>query len=80
MKTDAKTREELQPIILDLINYVADNIQNLIKKEEIDMNVISYLAGGVSRSNLLQQVNIRDFIYESLLELSENDKLLFSTG
>ena len=75
MKTDAKTREELQPIILDLINYVADNIQNLIKKEEIDINVISYLAGGVSRSNLLQQVNIRDFIYESLLEMSENDKL-----
>ena len=75
LKTDAKTREELQPIILDLINYVADNIQNLIKKEEIDINVISYLAGGLGRSNLLQQVNIRDFIYESLLELSENDKL-----
>lgn len=69
MKTDAKTREILQPIILNLINYVADNIHNLIKKDEIDINVISYLAGGMGRSNLLQQVKIRDFIYESLLDL-----------
>lgn len=54
LKTDNKSRKELQLVITEIVNLVAKNVDKLLPIEKIDVNTLSYLAGGLARLKMFQ--------------------------